>query len=73
MKLGGKTRDIDSFVDQLKEEGETVSSTNSLPSAGARIAPTNADSTKNEPYDKYNTQLTNLVLLNIQIFCSIFI
>ncbi|XP_014206550.1 coatomer subunit delta [Copidosoma floridanum] len=26
MKLGGKTRDVDSFVDQLKEEGENVSS-----------------------------------------------
>ena len=24
MKLGGKARDVDSFVDQLKEEGETV-------------------------------------------------
>lgn len=24
MKLGGKIRDVDSFVDQLKEEGETV-------------------------------------------------
>ncbi|XP_033213605.1 coatomer subunit delta [Belonocnema kinseyi] len=24
MKLGGKSRDVDSFVDQLKEEGETV-------------------------------------------------
>lgn len=26
MKLGGKVRDVDSFVDQLKEEGETVTS-----------------------------------------------
>lgn len=26
MKLGGKSRDVDSFVDQLKEEGETVTS-----------------------------------------------
>lgn len=24
MKLGGKSRDVDSFVDQLKEEGENV-------------------------------------------------
>lgn len=26
MKLGGKSRDVDSFVDQLKEEGENVAS-----------------------------------------------
>ena len=24
MKLGGKTKDVDSFVDQLKSEGENV-------------------------------------------------
>ena len=27
MKLGGKSRDVDSFVDQLKEEGENVVAT----------------------------------------------
>ncbi len=26
MKLGGKSKDVDSFVDQLKSEGEHVSS-----------------------------------------------
>ncbi len=26
MKLGGKTKDVDSFVDQLKSEGESVMS-----------------------------------------------
>ncbi len=26
MKLGGKTKDVDSFVDQLKSEGENVMS-----------------------------------------------
>lgn len=25
MKLGGKTKDVDSFVDQLKNEGEKIS------------------------------------------------
>lgn len=35
MKLGGKSRDIDSFVDQLKEEGENVVST-PLPVSGAK-------------------------------------
>lgn len=41
MKLGGKSRDVDSFVDQLKEEGENVVST-PLPASGAKptsIAP----------------------------------
>lgn len=35
MKLGGKSRDVDSFVDQLKEEGENVVST-PLPAAGSK-------------------------------------
>lgn len=35
MKLGGKSRDIDSFVDQLKEEGENVVTT-PLPTTGAK-------------------------------------
>ena len=35
MKLGGKSRDVDSFVDQLKEEGENVVST-PLPASGAK-------------------------------------
>ncbi|XP_043259367.1 coatomer subunit delta [Colletes gigas] len=41
MKLGGKSRDVDSFVDQLKEEGENVVTT-PLPASGAKptsIAP----------------------------------
>ncbi|XP_050582161.1 coatomer subunit delta [Bombus affinis] len=35
MKLGGKSRDVDSFVDQLKEEGENVVTT-PLPTTGAK-------------------------------------
>lgn len=35
MKLGGKSRDVDSFVDQLKEEGENVVTT-PLPITGAK-------------------------------------
>ncbi|CAK9803782.1 Coatomer subunit delta [Anthophora quadrimaculata] len=35
MKLGGKSHDVDSFVDQLKEEGENVVTT-PLPAAGAK-------------------------------------
>ncbi|XP_076750338.1 coatomer subunit delta [Xylocopa sonorina] len=37
MKLGGKSRDVDSFVDQLKEEGENVVTT-PLPATGAKPA-----------------------------------
>ncbi|XP_034939359.1 coatomer subunit delta [Chelonus insularis] len=40
MKLGGKVRDVDSFVDQLKEEGETVvANTKSTDNKIAPIAP----------------------------------
>lgn len=35
MKLGGKSRDVDSFVDQLKNEGENVSALVSTTSTGA--------------------------------------
>lgn len=39
MKLGGKSRDVDSFVDQLKEEGENVVS-GPLAAPGTKLAPT---------------------------------
>lgn len=38
MKLGGKSRDVDSFVDQLKEEGEIVVS-GVIAASGAKLAP----------------------------------
>lgn len=36
MKLGGKAKDVESFVDQLKNEGETVSvpATNNIAQQG---------------------------------------
>lgn len=37
MKLGGKSRDVDSFVDQLKEEGENVVS-GPLAAPGTKLA-----------------------------------
>lgn len=37
LKLGGKSKDVDSFVDQLKSEGENV--TNLAPSAVSQAAP----------------------------------
>lgn len=64
MKLGGKSRDVDSFVDQLKEEGETVS-TPSLPSAGVKLTPVISDNTsKIEPYDNsLNVFMTTVMLI----------
>lgn len=42
LKLGGKTRDVDSFVDQLKSEGEKVTTlTASVPSSSAAARPKN--------------------------------
>lgn len=38
MKLGGKSRDVDSFVDQLKEEGENVV-TGPLAAPGTKLTP----------------------------------
>ncbi|EZA57676.1 hypothetical protein DMN91_003227 [Ooceraea biroi] len=38
MKLGGKSRDVDSFVDQLKEEGENVVS-GPVAAPGAKLPP----------------------------------
>ncbi|KOX73974.1 Coatomer subunit delta [Melipona quadrifasciata] len=46
MKLGGKSRDVDSFVDQLKEEGENVVTT-PLPTTGAK--PTSLQIINTEP------------------------
>lgn len=37
LKLGGKSKDVDSFVDQLKSEGEKV--TNLAPTSHAAAAP----------------------------------
>ena len=38
MKLGGKSKDVDSFVDQLKSEGEHVTSEVTRPSFGGKQA-----------------------------------
>ena len=48
MKLGGKSRDVDSFVDQLKEEGETVSGP-AAASIGTKAATIISDSARTEP------------------------
>lgn len=48
MKLGSKNRDVDSFVDQLKSEGETVQAGGPQ---GAR-----GDSTASAPVRAENTQ-----------------
>lgn len=38
LKLGGKSRDVDSFVDQLKSEGEKVTNLTPVASTGASSA-----------------------------------
>lgn len=47
LKLGSKNRDVESFVDQLKNEGEIVQSPannfSNAPSKQASIIPTNPD------------------------------
>lgn len=44
MKLGGKSRDVDSFVDQLKSEGEKVTTlTATVPSSSASAARAKSD------------------------------
>ena len=35
MKLGGKSKDVDSFVDSLRSEGETVASEAAMKSVGS--------------------------------------
>ncbi|KAL7287627.1 hypothetical protein TKK_0018272 [Trichogramma kaykai] len=47
MKLGGKSRDVDSFVDQLKEEGETVIAASAQSIIKNTVAP--IEVTRNEP------------------------
>lgn len=49
MKLGGKARDVDSFVDQLKEEGENVVST-PLAALGTKPVPISPQIINTEPY-----------------------
>lgn len=49
MKLGGKARDVDSFVDQLKEEGETVSMNNSS-ATGKKVTSLPQPIVNTEPY-----------------------
>lgn len=57
MKLGGKSRDVDSFVDQLKEEGENVVS-----------GPLAAPGTKSAPTPQImNTELYVISLIHMQI------
>lgn len=45
MKLSGKSRDVDSFVDQLKEEGETVAAVPTANNASAKSMPVSLDPT----------------------------
>ncbi|KAK4300276.1 hypothetical protein Pmani_027520 [Petrolisthes manimaculis] len=66
MKLGGKTRDVDSFVDQLKSEGEKVTSSDNI---------THNKTTNNTPdidmeplktltHDQYKYKLILMLIVN---------
>lgn len=48
MKLGGKTRDVDSFVDQLKEEGENVAASHN-PNPSIKVVSSTVDNIPTEP------------------------
>lgn len=61
MKLGGKARDVDSFVDQLKSEGQQV--TNLTPASNTSI--TVAKVTKQENVEDVHLRLEDR--LNIRI------
>ena len=53
MKLGGKSKDVDSFVDQLKSEGQHVSSETTISSVTGKktaIAPAGQPQIKTERY-----------------------
>ena len=53
MKLGGKSKDVDSFVDQLKSEGETVASDVTAMKSSKQVSKTVASQPqiKTERYD----------------------
>lgn len=64
MKLGGKARDVDSFVDQLKEEGETVSMTNSSVS-GKKVTVQPQQTVNTEPYVLFKMIFLNWFYFNL--------
>lgn len=61
MKLGGKSRDVDSFVDQLKEEGENVVST-PLTALGTKPVPISPQIINTEPYVSFLLYYTKSML-----------
>ena len=68
MKLGGKSKDVDSFVDQLKSEGQHVSSETTMSSVTGKktaIAPAGQPQIKTERY----VARTELHSLLEYIFC----
>uniref|UniRef100_A0A1S4H4R7 Coatomer subunit delta n=1 Tax=Anopheles gambiae TaxID=7165 RepID=A0A1S4H4R7_ANOGA len=63
LKLGGKTRDADTFVDQLKNEGEKVVST-PLPTAAASAA-AKAKPVSDVPMDSVHLRMEDKVVIRI--------
>ncbi|XP_058056354.1 coatomer subunit delta [Anopheles bellator] len=63
LKLGGKSRDADTFVDQLKNEGETVASTplpTATASAGAKVKPVS-----DVPMDDVHLRIEDKIVVRI--------
>uniref|UniRef100_A0A0K8TP77 Coatomer subunit delta n=1 Tax=Tabanus bromius TaxID=304241 RepID=A0A0K8TP77_TABBR len=61
LKLGGKTKDVDSFVDQLKNEGERISTLPSNASAAAVARSTVFD----EPTESVHLKLEDKLLVRL--------
>lgn len=64
LKLGGKSRDADTFVDQLKNEGEKVVST-PLPAASASSAVAKAKPASDVPMDDVHLRMEDKVVIRV--------
>lgn len=62
LKLGGKSRDADTFVDQLKSEGEKVAN-NTAPAAPAAVA--KAKPVSDVPMDEVHMRLEDKIIVRI--------
>ncbi|XP_053684107.1 coatomer subunit delta [Sabethes cyaneus] len=62
LKLGGKSRDVDTFVDQLKSEGEKVASN---PTPAAPTAVTKAKPVSDVPMDDIHLRLEDKIVVRL--------
>ncbi|XP_055624433.1 coatomer subunit delta [Toxorhynchites rutilus septentrionalis] len=64
LKLGGKSRDADTFVDQLKSEGEKVTN-NPAPSAAPSTAAAKAKPVSDVPMDNVHLRLEDKIVVRV--------